>query len=145
METEETDEVDMFYNAQLEMLPVTSEQISSLTQKDRILAQVLDFVSTGRFPNTFDNDLKHYIQRKDELTLHQGCIMCGNRVIISESVHKRLLDEIHLGHLGIVRMKAYARSYVWWPNIDSDLEQTYRMPFCTKSTYSCTSTSMGLD
>lgn len=51
MDTEETDEVDMFYNAQLEMLPVTSEQMSSLTRKDRILAQVLDFVSTGRFPN----------------------------------------------------------------------------------------------
>lgn len=43
------------------MLPITSEQISSLTRKDRILAQVLDFVSTGRFSNIFDNDLKPYI------------------------------------------------------------------------------------
>ncbi|XP_062600131.1 uncharacterized protein K02A2.6-like [Saccostrea cucullata] len=74
----------------------------------------------------YSTHLKPYIQRKDELTLHQGCIMWGNRVVIPESLHSRLLEEIHAGHLGIVRMKTYARSYVWWPNIDSALEQTCR-------------------
>lgn len=99
---EEIDEVDMFYNAQLDMLTITSEQISSLTREDRILAQVFDFVSTRRFPYIFDNDLKPFIQRKNELTLHQGCIMWENRVANRESVQKKLLDEIHMGHLCIV-------------------------------------------
>ena len=29
---------------------------------------------------------------------------------------------IHEGHPGIVRMKMFARNYVWWPKLDQDLE-----------------------
>ena len=31
-------------------------------------------------------------------------------------------NEFHEGHLGSQRMKALARSYVWWPNMDAELE-----------------------
>lgn len=32
------------------------------------------------------------------------------------------MKEIHEGHPGIVKMKQIARNYVWWENIDRDLE-----------------------
>lgn len=30
---------------------------------------------------------------------------------------------VHEGHTGIVHMKMSARSYVWWPDINKEVEQ----------------------
>ena len=35
---------------------------------------------------------------------------------------KQVLSELHTGHIGMVRMKATARSLVWWPALDRDIE-----------------------
>ncbi|XP_065095623.1 uncharacterized protein K02A2.6-like [Ochlerotatus camptorhynchus] len=41
---------------------------------------------------------------------------------IIPSLHqKRYLEQLHRGHLGMQRMKAIARSYVYWPSLDADI------------------------
>ena len=41
--------------------------------------------------------------------------MWGSRVIIPPKYQEQLLEQLHEGHREIVRMKALARSYIWWP------------------------------
>ena len=63
-------------------LPITAQQISAETRKDRVLSRVLNHVLIG-WPNYLDDDeLEPYFHRKDELSIDQGCILWGLRDVI---------------------------------------------------------------
>lgn len=45
-----------------------------------------------------------FYQRRDELTLDAGCIMWGLRVVVPPKLRTRVLEELHVGHLGVVKI-----------------------------------------
>lgn len=53
-----------------------------------------------------------------------------NRSVMATALQRRILKQLHQGHQGMVRMKNLARSLVYWPNIDSQIELFVK--FCTK-------------
>ena len=52
--------------------------------------------------------------------------MWGSRVVVPPQGRKAVMKQLHEGHPGISRIKQVARSYVWWPGMDKQLEQTVR-------------------
>ena len=103
-------------------LPVTAKMIRQATKDDPTLSRVMQGLITGRGLASTQEDCKPYLNIWSELTVEDGCILRGARVVVPEKLRLPLLKEIHADHQGIVRSKAVARTYVWWPGIDSQVE-----------------------
>lgn len=99
--------------------------IQEATATDTILQKVLDCLRNG-WPNNINDELRPYNNRRDAITEIDGCLLLSDRVIIPFLLQKNILKQLHTGHPGIVRMKALARSYVYWPHIDRKIEETVK-------------------
>ncbi|XP_029732529.1 uncharacterized protein K02A2.6-like [Aedes albopictus] len=81
-----------------------------------------------------DNPYRRFV---DELSLESGTVMRGHRVVVPLILRKKILEQLHKSHLGIVKSKSVARSSVWWPELDRDLEEFIKdCPACLIQSHS---------
>ncbi|XP_058803953.1 uncharacterized protein K02A2.6-like [Phymastichus coffea] len=105
------------------------ETIRSETDKDLVLNSVKKYLLNG-WPKSVYDSLLPYKSKEKELTLENGCVMWGYRVCVPLSIREEMLNELHSSHMGVVRMKMLARSYVWWPSMDRQIENKCKKYFC---------------
>lgn len=104
-------------------LPITSFQIAQATTSDSNFRILKEAILTG-WPKYFQNSqLEQYFRLRNELSIHNECIMWGTRTVIPPKHRKQLLDYLHLTHAGVVRMKSEARRYFYWPQLNDEIEK----------------------
>ena len=67
--------------------------------------------------------LKPYWTVRHELTVQDGLLLFGTRIVIPQSLQREMFERIHEGHKGIVKCRALARQSIWWPRLSSEIEK----------------------
>jgi hypothetical protein len=98
----------------MSILPISEtrrEQLSKATASDSTCGQLVRMIRDG-----WTNEYKHapkqvqpYYAYRDELTVQDGLIVKGERVVIPESLRQEYLVELHRGHSGAEAVKRRAR------------------------------------
>lgn len=83
------------------------------TSRDEQLSRIKSELLKGENNNT-------------ELYLQNGIIFKGQRVVVPTSLQQAVLNELHHTHAGVVKMKQLSRQYVYWKNLDKDIENLVR-------------------
>ena len=97
---------------QLDRSPGTATTVQSWINTDPLLSRVCHFIQSGWPSSVKDELLNPYFSKYSKLSVQDGCILWGNRVIIPKAGQLEVLQELHEAHPGTTRMKQLARMFV---------------------------------
>ena len=119
-------ELNAFVDSVIPNLPMSDkrwDQFRTETANDETLQHVKQYIQSG-WPSTKEihPSAKPYFNIRDELNINSNLVLKGQRIIVPRSMQKEILQILHIGHPGIVKVKARARTTVYWPGINSQLD-----------------------
>ena len=69
-------------------------------------------------------ELHTFWNYREDLSMENGLITKGARLVIPSTLRRKVLKQIHEGHLGIEKCMLKARDSVFWPGISNDIRET---------------------
>ena len=108
-------------------LPIGEERLTSIqmeTSSDETL-QMLKSVIVQGWPEVrteIPHQLLPYFPVRDELSVQNGLIFRGERVVIPKSLQSEMLNSLHKSHLGVNSCLRRARECLYWPGMSSDIK-----------------------
>ena len=78
------------------------------------------------WPNTridIDPSAHPFYNFRDQISVYNGVLLNGQRIIVPLSMRKEMKSVLHTGHVGIERTKARPRESLYWPNINNDITE----------------------
>ena len=101
------------------------DRLRKSTVQDNQLTRLSRYINTG-FPcekKNLPTDLQEYWNYRDTLSIENGLLTCGSRIIVPQEMPAEMLQYIHDGHQGKERCLLRARNTVFWPKITYDIQE----------------------
>ena len=120
------EEIDM-----VEFLPITAERLTNLREKtehDESL-QKLKHVIKVAWPDKKEEiplEIRNYFHFKEELTIQDGILFKGNRVIIPAALRPLMAKKVHSSHIGVDGCLRKARDVLFWPGMSAEIKDSIR-------------------
>ena len=137
-EKQPNDELNLYVSHVIDCLPTTERRLQEIRlhqDEDEICSSLKEFCREG-WPDKHRLKFARlpYWQYRGEITVQQGTLMKGDRVIIPSALRLDVLDKIHTGHQGIQKCRERAKSGVWWPGLSKQIEDLVKeCPTCIKT------------
>ena len=100
------------------------DRLRKSTAQDNQLTRLSHYINTG-FPcdKNLPTDHQGFWNYRDTLSIKNGLITCGTRIIVPHEMRAEMLQYIHEGHQGKERCLLQARNTVFWPKIMYDIQE----------------------
>ena len=111
----------------MKYLPVSEERLLLIqqdTEADGSL-QVLKVVIQKGWPehkSDVPSIISPYFNMRDEMSIQDGLIFKGERVVVPRASRSELLMRIHSSHLGVNGCLNRARECLYWPSMTADIK-----------------------
>eukprot|EP00057_Strongylocentrotus_purpuratus_P007993 XP_011662467.1 PREDICTED: uncharacterized protein K02A2.6-like [Strongylocentrotus purpuratus] len=103
-------------------------EIRTATSEDCELCILRDVILEG-WPEErrkLDKSLIKYWPYRDEMSIEDGIILKGSRIVIPKCLTKEYLNKLHEGHQGIIKCQLRAKSCIFWNGINQEIEMMVR-------------------
>ena len=122
----------------MQHLPATEKRLQEIREcqeRDPVCQKLKEFCKSG-WPdrNVLSADVKPYYTVAAQLSVENGLLLRGSRILIPPPMRKTLLNKLHSGHQGVTKCRELARQSIWWPGLAKQLEElVLRCPECVKA------------
>ena len=102
----------------------TLDEIHTLIKTDPTLSLVMRYVLDGWPGNTNEcaEAAQPYFTYREELTIMDGLLVKGNRIVIPIDMRHNCLGALHAPHLGLQKALLRAHTSVFWPGMTADIK-----------------------
>ena len=124
----ENNYTECFVNNIVSSLPASSDRLHcyrTAQQADSTCQRVASLCKEG-WPNRIQqvaHDLRRFWPVRGELTMYDGLLLRGSRIVVPHKLQKETLEKIHCGHQGIRKCQQRVSMAVWWPGVNQQVEQ----------------------
>ena len=111
-------------DVELNASPTKLDQIKTETQVDEELQMLVRYINSG-WPakhSECTESVRKYFNFRDELSVVDGLILKGNRIVIPAKLWDNALSQLHQSHLGECKTILHARTCIFWPGINLDIK-----------------------
>ena len=70
-----------------------------------------------------DSDILEYWNHRDELSVEQGLIFRGQKIVVPKSMREETLRQVHTGNLGVTKTPERAKDNIVWPGISKQITE----------------------